>query len=153
MRGFWRARFAPRIGLVDVPDQRKAHQQTTPLGGGIAIWLGVVAPLAIGQFTLSFLVDVRAFSLLLPDTWQVHMGGLWQLSGELWILVAAGSVLLVLGLWDDWRGLDWRIRLAVQTAVAVVVVSRGWQLTFFLPWPWVTKCVTVLWIVGLTNSF
>jgi UDP-GlcNAc:undecaprenyl-phosphate GlcNAc-1-phosphate transferase len=61
---------------------------------------------------------------------------------------------MVLGLVDDARKLDWRFRLAVQVLVAVAVVfGRGWKLTLFLDWPLATALVSVLWIVGLVNSF
>jgi UDP-GlcNAc:undecaprenyl-phosphate GlcNAc-1-phosphate transferase len=37
--------------------------------------------------------------------------------------------------------------------VAVAAVAAGWEATFFLPIPWLTKILSVLWIVGLINSF
>ena len=61
---------------------------------------------------------------------------------------------MLLGLADDWRGLDWRLRLAVQTIVAAVLVfGKGWQLTLFIDAPLVTGALSVIWIVGLVNSF
>src|SRR5437763_4698446 len=38
-------RIAPRIGFVDKPGHRKIHHNPKPLGGGVAIFLGVVVPL------------------------------------------------------------------------------------------------------------
>src|SRR4051812_50166627 len=38
-------RVAPRIGFVDKPGHRKIHHNPKPLGGGVAIFLGVVLPL------------------------------------------------------------------------------------------------------------
>ena len=44
--------------------------------------------------------------------------------------------------------------MAVETLVAAAVVfGRGWKLTLFVDWPLVTDVVSVLWIVGLINSF
>ena len=60
---------------------------------------------------------------------------------------------MLLGLADDRRGLDWRLRLAVQTLVAVVLVCLGWRMSLFLDMPWLTGALSVLWIVGLVNSF
>ena len=37
------------LGLVDRPGQRKIHAAPMPTGGGLAIWLGIVVPLAVGQ--------------------------------------------------------------------------------------------------------
>jgi UDP-GlcNAc:undecaprenyl-phosphate GlcNAc-1-phosphate transferase len=73
---------------------------------------------------------------------------------DLWVLLAAATVLMGLGLADDRRGLDWRLRLAVQTAVAAAVVcGRGWQATAFVELPWLMAGLSVLWIVALVNSF
>ena len=82
-----------------------------------------------------------------------HVPGLLHQSGKLWVLLAGGTVLMLLGLADDRRGLDWRLRLAVQTAVAVVLVCLGWRMSLFLDMPWLTGTLSVLWIVGLVNSF
>ena len=40
-------RWAPAWGLVDRPGPRKVHHQPTPMGGGIAVWVSVIIPLAI----------------------------------------------------------------------------------------------------------
>ncbi len=49
--------------------------------------------------------------------------------------------------------MDWRIRLAVQTLVALALVRCGWRLSLFLDLPLLTGALSVLWIVGLINSF
>ncbi len=50
---FWVRRYGPRFGLVDRPGHRKVHQTPTPTSGGLAIWLGIVVPFAIGQGLLA----------------------------------------------------------------------------------------------------
>jgi UDP-GlcNAc:undecaprenyl-phosphate GlcNAc-1-phosphate transferase len=153
-------RGAPGWGLVDEPGHRKVHVRTTPLGGGIAIWLGVVVPMAAGQLLL-WLVARAALSpgwdwvkrIPVPAFVAPHLPGLWEQSSNLWLLLAAGTVLMALGLADDLWGLAWQPRLAVQLAVASLVVWRGFQLTMFVDIPWLTAVVSVLWIVALINSF
>ncbi len=83
----------------------------------------------------------------------LHLAGLVQQSGKLWTMLAGGTVLMLLGLFDDRRGLDWRLRLGVQTAVAVALVALGWRMSLFIDMPWLTGALSVLWIVGLVNSF
>ncbi|MBN2022844.1 MAG: undecaprenyl/decaprenyl-phosphate alpha-N-acetylglucosaminyl 1-phosphate transferase [Pirellulales bacterium] len=141
---------APRLGLVDRPGERKIHHRPMPTAGGLAIWLGVVGPLAAGQIVLTVLGTDMAWPC---EFVRVHLPGLAAQSGRLWILLAGGTVLAALGLVDDRRGLDWRVRLAVQTAVAVAMVALGWRLSLFLDVPWFTGLLSVLWIVGLINSF
>ena len=58
--------------------------------------------------------------------------GLWQQLPKLWLLLGGGTVLMILGLLDDRRGLDWRFRLAAQSAVAATMVACGWCVR--LPW-------------------
>ncbi|HUT92714.1 MAG TPA: MraY family glycosyltransferase [Thermoguttaceae bacterium] len=151
-------RFAPRWGLVDRPGERKVHTQAMPTGGGLAIWLGVIGPFALGQIALGHLLgtghgEAAAAWGRLPAYLQSHLPGLWEQSGRLWILLAGGTVLMVLGLVDDVRGLDWKIRLGVQTLVASVLVLLGWRISLFIETPWITGPLSVLWIVGLVNSF
>ena len=47
--GYVVRKLGPRWGLVDHPGHRKVHQAPMPTGGGLAIWLGVVLPLATGS--------------------------------------------------------------------------------------------------------
>ena len=148
------AAVGPRWGLVDRPGHRKIHSAPMPTSGGLAIWLGIVLPLAVGQAVLWAMPASAANHL--PAIAADHVPGLLHQSGRLWELLAGGTVLMLLGLADDRRGLDWRLRLGVQTAVAIVLVSLGWRMSLFLDWlnmPWITGILSVVWIVGLVNSF
>ncbi len=160
--------LAPRWGLVDRPGPRKVHTQSVPFGGGIAIWAGVVIPLALGNLllwrwnTLHREAPSGSLDLSALGAWgerlaafvEPHLPGLVQQSADLWFLLMAGTVLMFLGLVDDVRKLDWRFRLAIELIVAgAVVYGRGWALTIFLDWPLVTNALSVLWIVWLVNSF
>ena len=156
-------RRAPRWGLVDRPGKRKVHTQPVPLGGGLAIWLAVVVPLAAGHAALlAWSAYGAETGSTAADGWRAeltnfispHVPGLLERASDLWFLLSAATVLVALGLADDWRGLDWRLRLAVQVLVAgVVVFGRDWRLTMFIDWPLLTGLVSVAWIVGLINSF
>jgi len=162
-------RLAPQWGLVDKPGLRKVHAHPTPFGGGIAIWAGVVLPLAVGQAALelwsrshgenpsSARLDFSMFGdwgTRLAEFVEPHLPGLVEQSADLWFLLAGGTVLMLLGWADDARKLDWKLRLAVEFVVAgAVVFGRGWKLTLFIDWPVLTGVISVLWIVALVNSF
>jgi UDP-GlcNAc:undecaprenyl-phosphate GlcNAc-1-phosphate transferase len=147
-------------GLVDRPGMRKVHDAPTPLGGGAAIWLGVVLPFIYGKIGLwywhehpatvaNWLAGTQFFDFVRP-----HLDGLWLQSKDLGLLLGLGTVLMMLGLIDDRRGLDWRLRLAVQVAVAAAVVfGRGWKLSIAGDWPLVSAAISLIWVVGLVNSF
>jgi UDP-GlcNAc:undecaprenyl-phosphate GlcNAc-1-phosphate transferase len=189
LAGFFVRAWAPGWGLIDRPGHRKVHTQPTPLGGGLAIWLGVVLPLAAGSLavamvpaafnpnTSSTVTAGQTQNVGVETQGQAARGGavpgtgpgwLWRPLREmlrehgpgvryrlpqLWAVLAGGTVLLLLGLADDRYRLDWRLRLAVQTAVAVFVVLLGWQITLYTEARWLTAALTVLWIVGLVNAF
>ena len=157
-------RLGPRLGLVDRPGARKIHEKPMPTSGGLAIWLGLVVPLGLGQCLLWLLRGrlhaagrrgprTRLPAFLVASGIAEHFSGLWQQSPKLWLLLGGGTVLMILGLADDRRGLDWRFRLAAQTAVAATMVACGWCVR--LPWnvPGLAFAVSVVWIVGLVNSF
>ena len=146
-------RLAPRIGLVDRPTARKNHGRIVPLGGGLAVWLGVILPLAIGQLLVWILTREEQASVLLPEFVRPHLSGLLLKSGKLWTILGGGTILMLVGLYDDRRGLAWQARLAVQFGVAVVMVAMGWRVSLFIDAPWLTWGLSVFWIVGLINAF
>jgi len=147
-------RWAPSWGLLDKPGERKVHTTSTPLGGGLAIWLAVVAPLALGQLVLWLVHSGRLDIDILPQFVHLHKDGLMQQSAALWIVLGAGTVLMLVGLADDRWGLPWQLRLGTQFAVAAVCVSwQDWRLTAFLDLPVVTWLLSVMWIVALVNAF
>ncbi len=156
---FWVRRYGPRFGLVDRPGHRKVHATPTPTSGGLAIWLGIVLPLAAGHAVLAILLGTRhgdptaPLPLPIPAFIEPHLAGLAQQAGKLWEVLAGGTVLMVLGLVDDRRGLDWRLRLGVQTLVAAVMVLLGWRMSLFVDAPLLMSLLSVVWIVGLVNSF
>lgn len=153
--GFVVRRVGPRWGWMDRPGPRKVHHQPVPTSGGVAIWLGIVAPLAAGHALVSGVARMgfEAAERWLPAWVLPHVPGLLHQASRMWGILAGGTVLVVLGLVDDRWGLDWRLRLAVQTLVAGVMVAWGYRLTAFVHWPILTAVLSVLWIVGLTNSF
>ncbi len=142
-------RWAPRLGLVDSPGGRKTHRAPTPLGGGVAIWLTTVIVLGLGALAISLGRDT------LPGPLAVHADGLWSRAGELGLILGLATAVMAMGLADDRVGLGWRLRLAVQVALALILVLSGIRVTLFWPFthPIVGGALTVLWVVGLTNAF
>jgi len=140
---------APWFGLVDRPGGRKAHRAPTPLAGGVAIWLTVVLIIGLGALALG---PGRAY---LPASVAIHAGGAWERVGQLSLILGLASLIMAMGLADDRVGLGWKLRLGVQTALATILVVSGIRLTLFKPFdlPVLSGAITVLWIVGLTNSF
>ena len=145
-------RLAPRFGLVDKPAARKVHVVPISLGGGIAIWLGVVIPLVAGLWIANRIL-AGDLNWPLPSFIAQHLPGIQAQSNRLLFLLAAGSAMALLGLIDDKRGLDWRLRLCSQTLLAAIVAWQGFRLTLFIDAPVLTGVLTVIWIVGLINSF
>ncbi len=149
-------RWAPRFGLVDQPGTgHKAHRQSTPLGGGRAIWAGVSITVATGQLLLWFVSIGTWAESLVPPFMLEHITGLRAKAPEVWFLLSSASLLMMLGLADDVLRLGWRIRLLWQLAIVAVGVYcyDHWRLTVYLDIPLLTGLLSLVWIVGLINSF
>jgi len=147
-------RHARSLGLLDRPGGHKSHVTPTPLGGGIGIWLGVVLTMLAGTIAVMVFRGNPDWQTYLPAKISLHIEGVWSRAGQLWGLLGGGTILVLLGLVDDKRGLPWPLRLGVQTVVAAgVVLGMGYSLTAFIPLSWLTQTLSVLWIVALINSF
>lgn len=138
-------RYAPGLGFLDRPGGHKGHAVPVPLGGGLALWITILAILAA-----AFLGEP-----LMPEALTRYASGARAQAGELVLILAMASVIMAMGFLDDRYDLDWRVRLSVQLGCAIVVVMGGVRVTLFGPFthPILGGAVTVVWIVGLTNAF
>ncbi|MGD2181755.1 glycosyltransferase family 4 protein [Lusitaniella coriacea] len=131
-----------KSGYVDRPNARKVHEQPMVRLGGISIFAGTVAALAIVWL-------LGAFVGLSPE----QKGGI--------LGVAFGGIgFFLIGLADDLFNLRPLSRLLVQMAVAAGVWSMGVSIDFLsIPFNglidlngWVSLPVTVIWLVGMANA-
>ncbi len=147
-------RAAAKLGLLDKPGARKVHTTPIPLGGGLGIWLGVVATFAAGSVAVWICRENADLQKLLPESISMHMDGMYGKLRDIWVLLGCGAILMFLGLMDDRRGLPWQVRIIVELAVSsFCVYFQNLQLTAFIDAPWLTSALSVLWIVALINSF
>ena len=115
-------------GLVDQPSERKIHVQPTPRLGGVAVYLGFLGSVLLNS--------------ILPD---------WMIA-----TLAAGSLLLIVGIIDDVWELPASSKLAAQLVAAGIVIATGKVLTLFPSGPVgdvANVMLTLFWIVGITNAF
>ena len=142
-------RNAAQWGLVDHPGGHKGHVKPTPLGGGVAIWLSIILVLGMGAITLKW------GGAYLPSPVALHLSGALGRFDRLAEIMGLASVIMVMGLIDDLKDLNWRLRLGIQVSCAVILAFSGIRLTLYGPFthPLLGGALTVLWIVALTNSF
>ena len=158
---------AVRWGLLDHPGVRKIHRIAKPTSAGLAIATAVFVPLAVGLIFACYVAALQRSSpsamllTYLPEIVTRHAAGVISQSSKLFELLFGAVILLFLGLLDDIRGLDWRLRIGVETVVSVALVSFGWRFAlpvFFqtVPEPIfsiVQYSISIVWIVGFINSF
>ena len=142
-------KFAPSLGLIDLPGHRKVHVHPTPRGGGIAIFLGVLLPV-LALSIVCFLN--RPPQLQGMDDIRAELGGDLRRRIQMYSIAIGAIVLFLTGLADDRWNLSWKFRLVLQLSVAVGVVMAGVRATVFVNQPWFGFAATVLWILVLTNA-
>jgi UDP-GlcNAc:undecaprenyl-phosphate/decaprenyl-phosphate GlcNAc-1-phosphate transferase len=135
-------RIAPRLGLIDRPDQRrKLHGLPIPLGGGAAVFLATVAVLGALVFT--------------PNPWRLQINEQW------WNLLGsflACAWIVVLGLIDDRVGIRGRQKLLGQIVAASILMSCGVLIRKIGLFGWEADLgplaipVTLFWLVGAMNA-
>ena len=144
-------RYALRFGFLDRPGGHKGPQAPVPLGGGVAIWLATM--IVLGACGLAVLMGGP--ELPRPMAEHVTASGLFSRAGELLEILVLASIIMVMGLIDDRKNLKWQLRLGIQVLCASILAASGIRVTLFWPFthPLLGGAVTVMWIVGLTNSF
>lgn len=126
--------IAQRVGLVDLPNERKLHVGAIPLIGGISIY----------------------FSVLLVSSIVIEKSQVFNL-----YLISA-ALILFLGVLDDRYDLSVRVRMAAQVITAsILIFGAGLYLTSFgnilhffeFRLGYVGIVVTVLAVIGAINAF
>ena len=125
---FFLRKLAVRFNIVDIPGKGKIHKTPTPLLGGLAILLGVSITLCLNP--------------------QVVKG--------FFAILIGGTVILIVNLIDDIKGLSARFRFSVEFFVALLVILSGVRISFLPTGFWGDLgevVITLIWLVGLTNAF
>ncbi|MHB9096566.1 MAG: glycosyltransferase family 4 protein, partial [Syntrophales bacterium] len=120
--------IARKAGIVDAPGGRKIHDRVTPLLGGVAIIISFISALLANM-----ILDARDI-----------------------ILIAGGTVVAIVGLIDDWKGIRARYKLVIQIVVVIILIRSGIILDLFptqTTWGYLLNALlSIIWIVGLTNA-
>ena len=131
--------LANRTGALDAPNARKVHKKPIPRIGGLGIYTGFMA--AIIVVALKFGLDGE----------QVK---------ETVGLMVSGSLIVALGLIDDYKNLPAKVKLAGQFVAAGVLVGLFDVRIDFMTDPFgdyfyldhLAIPATIFWLVGLTNT-
>lgn len=131
--------IAGKTGALDAPDTRKVHKQPIPRIGGLAIFAG---------FLLAML-----YFLCVGEIAE-------ETAHELLGLLLGGSLIVLLGLVDDYKNLPAKVKLTGQIVCACILVL-GFEVRIdFITDPfgdyfyleYFAIPATIFWIVGLTNT-
>ena len=131
--------LAKKTGAMDAPNARKVHKKPIPRIGGLAIYAGFTA--AIIFVAIKFGLDAE----MVKET----VG-----------LVVSSSLIVALGLVDDYKNLPAKIKLLGQIgAAAVLVLFFDVRIDFvtdpfgdYIYLEWFALPATMFWLVGLTNT-
>ncbi|MEE9274801.1 MAG: MraY family glycosyltransferase [bacterium] len=119
--------IAFHLKAIDVPDARKTHLNPTPLLGGIAVFTGY------------------AFSMFVNNLYSRELMGVF----------IASTLILVLGMWDDIRGLSARVKILGQLVASALVIYFGVRLSFLPPGltgDIIEVLLTFVWLIGISNA-
>lgn len=143
-------RLAVRVGAVDVPHDRKVHEEPTPTLGGVAIMLSVIVAVLVG----------RALLAAFPRLGSEEMDAAYSSLQLLGILLSA-SLMAIVGVIDDVFHLSPWKKLAGQVLSSLVLISFGVEintLTFIRGTvidlsgsPVLSIFLTVVWLLVFTN--
>ena len=115
-----------QYGIVDKPDNMlKIQKEPVPYLGGLSIYLAFLLSLS---FTFDFSKEVLG-------------------------IILAGTIILLLGLIDDFGVLSPRNKFIGQFFAAFILIKAGIMINVVALPMWLAMVFTFLWIVGITNGF
>ena len=133
-------RVAEEVGAIDHPGARKLHLSATPRLGGLAIIFGFGFPLML----LS--ANEKAAELVSKNLTY------------LFAVLASGSLIVGLGVYDDLLGSNATKKFLVQGLAAIILVAFGFRFSSVsfgdttVTLGYVGWLVSAIWIVGVINA-
>jgi UDP-GlcNAc:undecaprenyl-phosphate/decaprenyl-phosphate GlcNAc-1-phosphate transferase len=119
-------KVAHRYGLLDIPDGRlKTHREPIPYMGGVIIYFSFISPVSL----------------------------MFKFSQELLGILFAGSILLVVGLFDDLKALSPGIKFLFQIVATYILLKSGIYINLFILPPWLNTILSFFWILTVINAF
>jgi UDP-GlcNAc:undecaprenyl-phosphate GlcNAc-1-phosphate transferase len=138
-------RLALKVGVLDAVGDRRMHTEPKPRIGGIAVYLGLVFALFV---SIGFALHTTLFHSA-NDT-QDFFG-----------LLFGGTLIMLVGVWDDIMGMRPRNKFLAQVVVAIVSMVYGFHIPGFeipgsgkyvnLP-AYVDYPITLVWYLGMMNA-
>ena len=145
-------KLAGWFNMLDIPSRHKARDEPTPLLGGCAILVAILAP-AVGVLAIARVWAATSVPPWVPEALVEYVPRVAARAPMTLVILAGAFVLHVLGLIDDRRHVRAWIKLLVQTAVAAGVVALcNMRILATLGEP-TSFIATMLWLVVITNAF
>jgi len=151
--------WARRRDFVDRPTGpagHKTHSVPTPFGGGIAITIAILAPMAamLAVAVLIRRMGPEQFHFLIGQVpqWPYWMGGVADKVPAALAIIAGALVMHVMGIIDDHWPLSPYLKLLMQVAVALMLTAGFGIRSGDALGPVAAVALTTIWIVGLTNA-
>lgn len=117
---------ALRYNLLDVPDgELKRQGEPVPYMGGVIVYFALISPLSL----------------------------LFEFNKELLGILFSSSILLIVGLFDDFKALTPRIKFLFQIVATYILLKSGIYIqVIYLP-QWLNTGLSFLWIITMVNAF
>ena len=143
----WVGRLARRIGAVDEPGPRKIHAVSKPRLGGVGLYLACLVPIAVAHIVYvcgnEFMAGVLREEVL-----------------QLWVITILSGGILLLGVYDDMKGVRVWPKLVVEVVAALVLYAMHIRFSYVtnpfggpsIALGWLSPIATVLWVVGVSNA-
>lgn len=132
--------LALRINFVAIPRTDRAHQETTPLMGGLAMYIGLTGSILL----LSLIANVFPSSIIEDTAWPLS---------ELYIVMLSGTILALIGLLDDWKRLPPKLKLALEIPpVLILPLMTSIKIQLSVP-HFINFGLTVCWFIYMINAF
>jgi UDP-GlcNAc:undecaprenyl-phosphate GlcNAc-1-phosphate transferase len=117
---------AERYGIMDSPDGLlKRQNKPIPYMGGVIIYFAFISP----------------------------AGLLFSFNRELLGILFAGSILLVVGLFDDLKAITPGIKFLFQVVATYILLKSGIHINLFILPPWLNAALSFIWILTVINAF
>ncbi|MCX7917114.1 MAG: undecaprenyl/decaprenyl-phosphate alpha-N-acetylglucosaminyl 1-phosphate transferase, partial [bacterium] len=138
-------KIALKIGIIDLPSERKIHKKPTPLLGGLGIFFSFFLPIILGIVFVKFNI--------VPNFLKDYISGISSVLPKLYNILFVGIIVIIYGILDDLYVLKALPKLFLQIIISTIIFLSGIRITFFINNLIISYVITSGWLILMMNSF
>ncbi|MBU1864324.1 MAG: undecaprenyl/decaprenyl-phosphate alpha-N-acetylglucosaminyl 1-phosphate transferase [Candidatus Omnitrophica bacterium] len=142
---------AIRQKILAYPHEARLHSEPIPLLGGVGLVLSFYITIVVHYVIV--ICFPHSLANIIPGELLPFLHGILKTAIQLSVVLLCGIIIFFLGLLDDLKTIGPKRKIFFQILIGIILYYHNIRITLFFGDGIMSLCLTIFWIVAITNAF